>query len=152
MLEAPALLPGFLQHSSAFPKALTTLTLLSKWKNAQWAMPDYLHTELFHHCNGHINICHAMCSVYFYSKIGLVQLLEQMGCTLLDTPDGICVTGNKQCRFSGIHADLSSCSDQTMTLAAIAMAPLHKSSRQPKHPVQFGSLLPYSTALQEWGM
>ncbi len=52
--------------------------------------------------------------------IRFLQLLEQMGCTLLDTPDGICVTGNKQCRFSGIHADLSSCSDQTMTLAAIA--------------------------------
>lgn len=52
--------------------------------------------------------------------IRFLHLLEQMGCTLLDTPDGICVTGNEQSRFSGIHADLSSCSDQTMTLAAIA--------------------------------
>lgn len=52
--------------------------------------------------------------------IQFLHLLEQMGCTLLDTPDGICVTGNKQRRFSGIDADLSAFSDQTMTLAAIA--------------------------------
>lgn len=52
--------------------------------------------------------------------IQFLKLLEQMGCSLTDTPDGICITGNKKCRFSGIKADLSSCSDQTMTLAAIA--------------------------------
>lgn len=52
--------------------------------------------------------------------IRFLHLLEQMGCTLSDTPDGICITGNEQRRFSGIDADLSTYSDQTMTLAAIA--------------------------------
>ncbi|MGN0504955.1 MAG: 3-phosphoshikimate 1-carboxyvinyltransferase [Lachnospiraceae bacterium] len=52
--------------------------------------------------------------------IRFLKLLEQMGCKLSSTPDGICITGNRSLHFSGITADLSSFSDQTMTLAAIA--------------------------------
>lgn len=49
-----------------------------------------------------------------------LALLSEMGCTLSATANGICVTGTASGNFHGITADLSSFSDQTMTLAAIA--------------------------------
>ena len=47
-------------------------------------------------------------------------LLERMGCTVIETPDGICVSGPAQGEYSGIDADMNDFSDQALTLAALA--------------------------------
>ena len=52
--------------------------------------------------------------------VAFLRLLEQMGCTCQDTPEGILVLPPADRRIRGIHADMSACSDQAITLAAIA--------------------------------
>jgi len=52
--------------------------------------------------------------------VAFLRILEQMGCTALDTPDGILVTPPTDGIFHGITADMSACSDQAITLAALA--------------------------------
>ena len=49
-----------------------------------------------------------------------IRLLEQMGCKVSETPDGIEVQGALGGRLKGITVDMKDFSDQTMTLAAIA--------------------------------
>ncbi len=49
-----------------------------------------------------------------------VRILEKMGCQVEDTADGITVTGPEKGRLKGIEVDMHSCSDQAITLAAIA--------------------------------
>lgn len=49
-----------------------------------------------------------------------LDLLVQMGCQLTETPEGLCITGPADGILKGITADLSSFSDQAITLAAIA--------------------------------
>lgn len=61
--------------------------------------------------------------VHFDGMQGDVQFLrflEQMGCTVEDKPEGICVQGPENGHFSGIDADMHACSDQAITMAAIA--------------------------------
>lgn len=52
--------------------------------------------------------------------VEFVRILEQMGCLVEDTIDGIMVTGPADGRLKGIKADMHACSDQAITLAAIA--------------------------------
>ena len=52
--------------------------------------------------------------------IKFLSLLEQMGCSLEDTDEGIRLTGPEGGKLSGIDADMKDFSDQTMTLAAMA--------------------------------
>lgn len=52
--------------------------------------------------------------------VRFLHILAQMGCTIKETPDGICLTGPEKGRLKGLTADLSACSDQAITLAAIA--------------------------------
>lgn len=52
--------------------------------------------------------------------VAFVKILEKMGCVVEDTPKGIAVTGPKNGLLKGIEADMHSCSDQAITLAAIA--------------------------------
>ena len=52
--------------------------------------------------------------------IAFLSLLEEMGCTREELPEGICLTGPKGGKLRGVSADLSSFSDQALTLAAIA--------------------------------
>ena len=52
--------------------------------------------------------------------IRFLQLLVQMGCRLEDTPDGILLSGPPDGVYPGVTADLSACSDQAITLAALA--------------------------------
>ncbi len=52
--------------------------------------------------------------------IKFLDLLVQMGCTLTDTPEGLCISGPRDGKLRGITADMSSFSDQAITLAAIA--------------------------------
>lgn len=52
--------------------------------------------------------------------IQFLRILEQMGASLLETASGICVTGPSNRLFTGVAVDMSSCSDQAITLAALA--------------------------------
>ena len=52
--------------------------------------------------------------------IQFLHFLEQMGCNLTDTPEGIVVHGPKDGHYHGITADMSACSDQAITMAALA--------------------------------
>jgi 3-phosphoshikimate 1-carboxyvinyltransferase len=60
----------------------------------------------------------------FYSSmqgdIKFLDVLSKMGCSCIETAEGILLTGPKGGVFSGVDVDLNDCSDQTMTLAAIA--------------------------------
>lgn len=48
-----------------------------------------------------------------------LSILEKMGCRVTRTNEGICITGPAG-RLHGLTVDMSSCSDQAITLAAIA--------------------------------
>ena len=52
--------------------------------------------------------------------IAFLRILEQMGCLIKDTREGILVDATALASLKGIDVNMSSCSDQTMTLAAIA--------------------------------
>ncbi len=52
--------------------------------------------------------------------VKFLDVLEQMGCAVTDTPEGIVVTGPDVGGLSGIDLDMNDFSDQTLTLAAIA--------------------------------
>ena len=52
--------------------------------------------------------------------IAFIRILEQMGCTAQDTREGILVNPPMDGVLHGITADMSACSDQAITLAAIA--------------------------------
>ncbi len=52
--------------------------------------------------------------------VEFVHILEKMGCTCEDTPQGICVSGPKDGVLKGVDVNMHSCSDQAITLAAIA--------------------------------
>ena len=61
--------------------------------------------------------------VHFDSTQGdirFLRILEQMGCRLRDEKEGLRLTAPADGRLTGIQADMSDCSDQTMTLAAVA--------------------------------
>ena len=52
--------------------------------------------------------------------VAFIRLLEQMGCKASDTPQGILLAPPSDSIFHGVTADMSACSDQAITLAAIA--------------------------------
>jgi len=52
--------------------------------------------------------------------VAFLRILEQMGCTATDTEQGILLIPPASNTFHGINADMSACSDQAITLAAIA--------------------------------
>lgn len=61
--------------------------------------------------------------VHFDSLQGDVEflkILERMGCRLQESREGIRLSGPKGGRLKGITADMHACSDQAITLAAIA--------------------------------
>lgn len=61
--------------------------------------------------------------VHFNSLQGdveFIRILEKMGCSALDTPDGILVNPPFGGRYHGVDVNMSACSDQAITLAAIA--------------------------------
>lgn len=49
-----------------------------------------------------------------------LSVLEQLGCSITEEPDGIVLTGPFEGALKGIHINMNDFSDQTMTLAAIA--------------------------------
>lgn len=52
--------------------------------------------------------------------LAFLRILERMGCRLEETAEGVALTGPPQGELTGICADMSACSDQAITLAAIA--------------------------------
>lgn len=61
--------------------------------------------------------------VHFHSlqgDVAFLHILEQMGCSALDTPQGIVLNPPAHKDFPGVTVDMSACSDQAITLAAIA--------------------------------
>lgn len=63
-------------------------------------------------------------NVHFDSLQGDVEflrILEQMGCAVKETEQGITVQGPKDGCYHGVTVDMSACSDQAITLAAIAV-------------------------------
>lgn len=61
--------------------------------------------------------------VHFDSMQGdirFLSILEEMGCSVSDTPEGILVSAPASGAYKGITVNMGDCSDQTMTLAAIA--------------------------------
>lgn len=61
--------------------------------------------------------------VHFDSMQGdaeFLRILEAMGCRVEDCREGIRVQGRENGEYQGIDADMHSCSDQAITLAAIA--------------------------------
>lgn len=52
--------------------------------------------------------------------VRFLYFLEQMGCRLTDTKEGILLSGPAQGLYHGITADMSACSDQAITMAALA--------------------------------
>lgn len=64
-----------------------------------------------------------MQNVYFNNTQGdlkFLTVLEQMGCTVTEEPEGIAVIGPADGRLKGITVDMNDFSDQALTLAAIA--------------------------------
>lgn len=53
--------------------------------------------------------------------IEFINLLEKMGCSLRDTSLGICLEASPNFSYSGVTVDMGAYSDQTMTLAALAL-------------------------------
>ena len=61
--------------------------------------------------------------VHFDSLQGDVEflrILERMGCETKETPEGIVLLGPEKGKLMGVEADMHACSDQAITLAAIA--------------------------------
>ncbi len=85
--------------------------------------PDVSAACYFYAMSPLLNISVLVPHVHFDSLQGDVQflrILEQMGCTAQDTPQGILVTPPAGGSFDGIYADMHACSDQAITLAALA--------------------------------
>ncbi len=62
--------------------------------------------------------------VHFDSLQGDIQFLEilkRLGANVTDTPEGVKVSGPENGCYSGIDVDMNDCSDQTMTMAALAV-------------------------------
>lgn len=62
-------------------------------------------------------------NVHFDSLQGdveFIKILQKLGCTASDDPEGILLTPPADGRFPGISVDMGACSDQAITLAAIA--------------------------------
>lgn len=52
--------------------------------------------------------------------VAFIRILERMGCSARDTPGGVLLSPPAEGVFHGVTADMSACSDQAITLAAIA--------------------------------
>lgn len=52
--------------------------------------------------------------------VQFLSILEQMGCCVTETSEGLCLSGPERGTLRGVTVDMSACSDQAITLAAIA--------------------------------
>ncbi len=85
--------------------------------------PDVSAACYFYAMSPLLNIPVIVENVHFESLQGDIQfirVLEQMGCTAVETEKGVLVTPPADGKFSGVEIDMASFSDQAITLAAIA--------------------------------
>lgn len=85
--------------------------------------PDVSAAAYFYALGAILGISVTVNGVFPNSLQGDVQflyILEQMGCSVKETPEGLCLSGPKKGKLHGITVDMSACSDQAITLAAIA--------------------------------
>lgn len=85
--------------------------------------PDVSAACYFYACAPLLHIPVLVSQVHFDSlqgDVAFLSILEKMGCSATDTPDGILVSPPQETAFCGVTADMSACSDQAITLAAIA--------------------------------
>ncbi|HBA48066.1 MAG TPA: 3-phosphoshikimate 1-carboxyvinyltransferase [Lachnospiraceae bacterium] len=85
--------------------------------------PDVSAACYFYAMSPLLNIPVTVNHVHFDSMQGdvaFIRILEKMGCRASDTPRGILVTPPENGIYHGVTADMSGCSDQAITLAAIA--------------------------------
>lgn len=62
-------------------------------------------------------------NVFYSSMQGdmkFLEVLKKLGCKVVETPDGISVTGPKDGIYTGIDINMNDFSDQTMTMAVLA--------------------------------
>ena len=85
--------------------------------------PDVSAACYFYAMSPLLNIPVLVEHVHFESlqgDVGFLRILEQMGCTAKDTEEGILLLPPADGIMKGVNADMSACSDQAITLAAIA--------------------------------
>lgn len=85
--------------------------------------PDVSAACYFYAMSPLLNIPVRVGHVHFDSlqgDVAFVRILEKMGCRAEDTPEGILLEPPAGGMFHGVTADMSACSDQAITLAAIA--------------------------------
>ncbi len=85
--------------------------------------PDVSAACYFYAMSPLLNIPVRVNGIHFDSLQGdveFIRILEQMGCSAADTPQGIVAQPPLDGHFRGVTADMSACSDQAITLAAIA--------------------------------
>lgn len=85
--------------------------------------PDVSAACYFYACSPLLHIPVLVPDVHFDSlqgDVAFLHILEQMGCTAIDTSEGILVQPPTTPKYHGVTADMSACSDQAITLSAIA--------------------------------
>ena len=85
--------------------------------------PDVSGASYFYALCPLLNVPVQVANVHFDSLQGDVEflrILERLGCTARDLPEGILLLPPKSGSYPGITVDMSSCSDQAITLSAIA--------------------------------
>lgn len=85
--------------------------------------PDLSAAAYFYAASALLGVPVTVRNIHFDSlqgDIAFLHILERMGCRTEDTPDGILCTPPADGSLHGITVDMSSCSDQAITLAAIA--------------------------------
>ncbi len=85
--------------------------------------PDVSGASYFYALCPLLNVPVQVANVHFDSLQGDVEflrILERLGCTARDLPEGILLLPPKSGSYPGITVDMSSCSDQAITMAALA--------------------------------
>lgn len=85
--------------------------------------PDASAACYFYACCPLLNVPVLVENVHYHSLQGdvkFIEILEKAGCHAEDTKKGILLSPPAEGRFRGVDADMSACSDQAITLAAIA--------------------------------
>lgn len=85
--------------------------------------PDVSAACYFYAMSPLLNVPMLVRHVHFNSMQGdvaFINILKKMGCRAAETPQGILVEPPENGIFHGVDADMSGCSDQAITLAAIA--------------------------------
>lgn len=85
--------------------------------------PDASAACYFYACSPLLHIPVLVPGVHFDSlqgDVAFLHILEQMGCTALDTEEGALLKPPLTLQYHGVTVDMSACSDQAITLAAIA--------------------------------